>query len=62
MRRTKIGIGYEAWFNVVGWGRLEAEAILGRYRSLDAGVIRQHTRWAWQWDAKEVSGRRQCGP
>jgi hypothetical protein len=44
-RRTQIGIGYETWYEAVGWPRPEAEPILGHYSSLDAGVIRQHAEW-----------------
>jgi hypothetical protein len=44
-RHTQIGIGYETWFDAVGWTRPEAEPILGRYSSLDEKVIRQHASW-----------------
>lgn len=44
-RRTRIGIGYETWFDAVGWSRPEAEPVLGRYSSTDPEVIRQHARW-----------------
>jgi hypothetical protein len=44
-RRTRIGIGYETWFDAVGWGRTEAVPILGRYSSTDPKVIRQHAKW-----------------
>lgn len=44
-RGTRIGIGYETWFDAVGWGRPEAEPVLGHYSSQDRGVIRQHARW-----------------
>lgn len=44
-RATRIGIGYETWFDAVGWGRSEAEPVLGHYSSTDAKVIEQHARW-----------------
>lgn len=44
-RRTRIGIGYETWFDAVGWTRPEAEPVLGRYSSQDRSVIRQHATW-----------------
>ncbi|RFA15545.1 hypothetical protein B7R22_06895 [Subtercola boreus] len=44
-KATQIGIGYETWFDAVGWPRPEAEPVLGHYSSLDEGVIRQHAAW-----------------
>jgi hypothetical protein len=44
-RSTRIGIGYETWFDAVGWGRPEAQPVLGQYSSLDEHVIRQHAAW-----------------
>jgi hypothetical protein len=44
-RASRIGIGYETWFDAVGWGRPEAEPVLGHYSSLDEKVIEQHARW-----------------
>lgn len=44
-RQTRIGIGYETWFDAVGWPRPEAIPVLGKYSSLDEHVIRQHAAW-----------------
>lgn len=44
-RRARIGIGYETWFDAVGWSRPEAEPVLGHYSSTDPDVIRQHAQW-----------------
>ncbi|AMM22873.1 hypothetical protein AX769_22370 (plasmid) [Frondihabitans sp. PAMC 28766] len=44
-RRTQIGIGYETWFDAIGWPRTEAQPVLGHYSSLDEHVIRQHALW-----------------
>jgi hypothetical protein len=44
-RQTRVGIGYETWFDAVGWGRPEAEPILGHYSSQNRQVIRQHAEW-----------------
>lgn len=44
-RRTRIGIGYETWFDAVGWGRPEATPVLGKYSSTDPRVYRQHATW-----------------
>ncbi|MBO0885222.1 MAG: hypothetical protein J2P17_33815, partial [Mycobacterium sp.] len=44
-RRSRIGIGYETWFDAVGWSRPEAEPVVGLYSSTDPEVIRQHAQW-----------------
>jgi hypothetical protein len=46
-KKTLIGIGYETWFmpGVVTWNTAEATPVLGRYRSDDPKVIRQHAEW-----------------
>ncbi|QNE16720.1 hypothetical protein F1D05_00910 [Kribbella qitaiheensis] len=46
-KKTLIGIGYETWFmpKVATWNTAEAIPVLGRYRSDDVKVIRQHAEW-----------------
>lgn len=46
-RHTRVGIGYQTWFSerVIQFETTQAIPVLGKYRSDDVRVIRQHADW-----------------